>query len=103
MGHLVIAESSPGIEFDDRLLAHLKVVIFAKFRRHESFAFSWTHGSERGGGRSSIWLSESIPVRFVFAGGKAPSLNRSWIDQLMTSANGSNGLQVSPEPEEPGH
>ena len=34
--------------FDDRVLAHLQVVIWAKLRRGESFSFTWTD-SQRGG------------------------------------------------------
>ena len=34
MGQLLYGDSLPLIEFDDRVLAHLKVGIFAKFRRH---------------------------------------------------------------------
>ena len=34
MGQLVNGDSLPFIEFDDRVLAHLKVGIFTKFRRH---------------------------------------------------------------------
>jgi hypothetical protein len=100
MGQFVYCESHPGVEFDDRLLAHLKVVIFAKLRRHESFAFSWDHGLEGGGGRSSIWLGPAIPMRFTFSGSKPASLNRTWVEQLMVEANSPAGLQIVPEPKE---
>ncbi len=99
MGLLVVDNQKPGVELDDRLLAHLKVVVFAKFRRHESFGFSWDHASASGG-RTSIWFHESIPVKFVFFGGSAPDLNRAWIDELMIAANGASGLQLTKEPPE---
>lgn len=34
MGQLLNGDSLPLIEFDDRVLTHLKVGIFTKFRRH---------------------------------------------------------------------
>ena len=100
MGHLQIGDSARPIEFDDRLLAHLRVVIFSKFRRHESFPFSWDHGLEKGSGRSSVWLTESIPIRFVFSGGKAPALNRTWLEDLLAASSTAAGLQITKEPEE---
>lgn len=99
MGLLVVDNQKPGVEFDDRLLTHLKVVVFPKFRRYESFGFSWEHPST-GGGRTSIWLHESIPVKFVFFGGSPPDLNRACIDELMIAANGASALQLTKEPPE---
>ncbi len=58
------------VELDDRVLAHLQVVIYAKLRRNEAFAFTWNHGSEHGGGRSSIWLHPTTPLQFFFYGGQ---------------------------------
>ena len=72
MGQLLYGDSLPLIEFDDRVLAHLKVGIFAKFRRHESFAFSWGHGTANGSGHSSMWLTAEIPVRFVLTERQTP-------------------------------
>lgn len=100
LGQLQYGDSLPSIDFDDRVLAHLKVVIFAKFRRHESFSFSWDHGTANGSGHSSIWLTAEIPVRFVFTGGRPPSLNRQWAERLMIEANSPSGLRIVPEPSE---
>ena len=72
MGQRLYGDSLPLIEFDDRVLAHLKVGIFAKFRRHESFAFSWDHGTANGSGHSSIWWTAEIPVRFVLTERQTP-------------------------------
>ena len=89
MGQLLNGDSLPLIEFDDRVLTHLKVGIFTKFRRHESFAFSWDHGTANASGHSSMWLTARIPVRFVFTGGRPPALNREWVEDLMVDANSS--------------
>lgn len=85
-------------DFDDRVLAHIQVVIGAKLRRGEAFYFSWRDDPKSGDGRSAIWIHPGIALTFKYFGGRAPSLNRGWIDALMTTANSSAGLQIVPEP-----
>ena len=82
------------IEFDDRLLAHLQIVIVNKLRRRESFSMSWRDAPEVGDGRSAIWLDPSIPIYFKFDGSRVPAINREWIERLAESAAGSHGLVV---------
>jgi len=85
------------VEFDDRLLAHLKIVIVQKLRRGESFLFSWQNAAESGHGRSSAWLHPSIPLYFKFAGGHAAAINQRWLAQLDSSANSAHGLVATGE------
>ena len=98
MGKLLYGTSGTEIEFDDRTLTHLQIVIAAKLRRKESFFFSWKDDPAVGDGRSSIWLDASIPLYFKFAGGRVPSINREWLETLTASSNGSGGLQFTEEP-----
>jgi len=98
MGTLLYGSPSTEISFDDRALAHLQIVITAKLRRRESFVFSWTDSAEAGSGRSSIWLDSSSTLYYRFFGGRAPLINREWIDVLMKSANSGTGLFFTPEP-----
>lgn len=98
MGRFLYDRSTPGIEIDDRALAHLKLVIISKLRRNESFAFSWSFGRDSGGGRTTVWINSSIPLQFVFYGSKAPILNRTWVETLTVSANSAAGLCLSEEP-----
>jgi hypothetical protein len=93
-------DSTLVVDFDDRVLAHLQVVIGAKLRRNESFYFSWRDDSAVGDGRSAVWLHPSIPVMFKFHGGRIPSINRAWVEDLMATANSSAGLRIVPEPDE---
>ena len=86
------------VEFDDRLLAHLHVVIMQKLRRGESFSFSWRDRADSGG-RNSLWLHPSIPLYFRFFGSKQPVLNREWVQALVLASNSPQGLVVLPEPE----
>jgi hypothetical protein len=96
-GHLYYADAVVGTEFDSRTLAHLGVVIFAKLRRGESFAFSWRL-DDGTGARSSIWLNPAIPLRFEFGDSPVPVLNRLWVEALMVTANGPGGLTITVEP-----
>jgi hypothetical protein len=88
------------IEFDDRTLAHLQVVIGSKLRVHQSFFFSWLETVDGGGGRGSIWIDGSIPLAFTYSTAQRFPINRDWLEVLMTSANSSTGLQLIPEPQE---
>jgi hypothetical protein len=88
-------------DFDDRVLAHIQVVIGAKLRRGESFYFTWRDDVGVGDGRSTIWVNPSIPIAYKYFGSRAPALNRDWIEALMATANSSAGLHIVPEPAAP--
>ena len=88
------------VHFDDRVLAHLQLVIGLKLRRDESFFFSWIEDaatSEALGGRRAIWLDQSIPLAFHYAGGTMPKINREWLEILTISSNSPQGLQLTSE------
>ncbi|HEY5229456.1 MAG TPA: ATP-dependent DNA ligase [Galbitalea sp.] len=100
MGKLLYGSSRVEIEFDDRVLAHLQLVLSPKLRRHEGFFFSWRDDPAIGDGRSSIWLETSIPLFFRFASAERHQLNREWLEELTQSANQPAGLNLSAEPGE---
>lgn len=99
MGRLTY-DSTTTIEFNDRLLAHLQLVIGTKLRRNESFFFSWADDAAIGDGRNSVWVHASMPLRFRYEGSRRPVINRSWVERLMDAANSTEGLRVLPEPVE---
>ncbi|MFC5929188.1 ATP-dependent DNA ligase [Cryobacterium melibiosiphilum] len=84
--------------FDDRVLAHLQLVVGAKLRRGESFYFSWTVEPDLGGGRSSIWMHPAIPMSYNYVENVSTTYNREWVEALSESANSAIGLQLVPEP-----
>ncbi|HWT32312.1 MAG TPA: ATP-dependent DNA ligase [Microbacterium sp.] len=88
------------VDLDDRVLAHLVVVIGAKLRRGESFHFSWREDLSVGGGRTTVWMHPGVPLVYKFSGSRRPSLNRAWVDALAMTANTPGGLYVVPEPAE---
>lgn len=99
MGKLLYGTPPTEHEIEDRLLAHLQVVIVNKFRRNESFAFTITTPASRGSGRQTLWLNPTIPVQFSFHGGRMPSMNPAWVQELMNEANSGRGLSLMPEPQ----
>ncbi|MDO9398985.1 MAG: hypothetical protein Q7T71_20760 [Herbiconiux sp.] len=89
-------------ELDDRLLAHLQVVIGLKLRRSERFYISWVVPAGEGGGRTVLWIDNGVSLRLRYDGTRPPTVNREWIETLVLSANTPNGLVVTPESIEPG-
>ena len=83
------------VEFDDRTLTHLQVVIVQKFRRGESFPLSWIDSPSIGDGRSAMWLTPMEPIFFKFDGSRVPSIDQAWIDRLSRSAESPRGLVVT--------
>lgn len=90
---------SPPVSFpiDDRTLAHVELVVVAKLRRNENFAFAI---DDDRGGRSTIWVSTSAALRFEYDQVQH-EINRQWLEDLIDSANTTAGLRLIPEPERP--
>lgn len=95
-----IYESTVKIDFEDRLLAHLQLVIGAKLRRGESFHFTWKDDASIGNGRTVVWMNPTISLVYKFYGSRQPAINRAWIEALMYTANSPTGLYTVPEPHE---
>lgn len=83
--------------FDDRLLAHLQVIITLKLRRGERFFLSWRGDSSIGRKRASVWIDNGVPLVCEYTGGRAPAINREWVRELSESANSSSGLLITDE------
>ncbi|MCU1586351.1 MAG: uncharacterized protein JWM49_2907 [Microbacteriaceae bacterium] len=96
-------DSTLTADFDDRVLAHLQIVINGKLRRNEAFAFSWKDDQRIGNGRTSIWLNSAIPISYKYLGGRMPLINPRWIEALVVAANSPGGLHLVPEPPENDH
>jgi hypothetical protein len=83
------------VDFEDRVLTHLHVVVMQKFRRGEPLLMSWVDDRAIGGGRSAIWLTPTEPIRFEFACVRVPPIDRSWLHRLAAAADSAEGLVVS--------
>jgi len=98
MGTFYYGDARFAVPVDDRALAHMRIVVLAKLRRNESFAFSWFKGIDRNSGRSTVWIHAGLTMQFDFAGSREPEINRQWIDDLYASANRTIGMTITPEP-----
>lgn len=98
MGTMLYGTPPSEIHLDDRLLAHLKVVIVGKLRRGESFLVSWEIPEGEGEGRMSLWMHPSIPLQFVFTERERPPLNPAWMEEMARTAVSAEGLRIMPEP-----
>jgi hypothetical protein len=98
VGQLRYGTPAEGIEIDDRALAHLKIVMLAKLRRHEGFPFSFELEASAGGGRSTVWIAPGVALQFKFDGSRQPAINKAWLEELMLSANAVDGLRILEEP-----
>ena len=95
MGRLLYGSPPVAFDLDDRTLAHVEIVVLAKLRRNESFAFSIAGKADA---RTSLWISPASDLQFEYT--KATQkINRAWLEVLIESANTPSGLRLSPEPE----
>jgi hypothetical protein len=92
-----IVHGTISVDFEDRLLTHLQIVVIQRFRRNESLILSWLDALEVGDGRSSIWMTPALPVYFKFAGSRVPTINTAWLSTLAESAASSTGLVLTTE------
>lgn len=95
MGSLMYDGTS--VQFDDRLLTHLQIVIVQKFSKAESFLMPWKDSASVGDGRGSFWLTPTAPLYFKFLGSRVPGVSREWLLALGKSADSTTGMIVSNE------
>jgi len=93
----VLHYNTRDFHMDDRLLAHLQVVIALKLRRSENFFLAWVNAPEAESERYVLWIDNGIPIFCEYEAGAIPEINREWIDRLTASASTNYGLQITPE------
>ncbi len=93
MAQFLYGSPPESFELDDRTLAHIEIVVLAKLRRQEAFAFSLERAD---GGRSTLWIGTNSTLQFRFDGGEQ-EINRVWLEALIDSANSPAGLKILPE------
>ena len=95
MGTLFYGGDRTPIRIDDRILAHLRVVVTAKMRRGEGFLLSWTDSVTIGDGRSSVWLNAGTDLHYKFDGAKEVKLDPALLDQLNVESIQARGIEIS--------
>lgn len=93
-----IYEGEVKTEIADRALTHLQLVMTAKLRRGEPFAFTWKEDASIGGGRTTVWVHAGSGLVYKYGGSRQTSINREWIEALAFTANAPSGLYLVPEP-----
>lgn len=94
MGTLFYGSMCEPIVIPDTLLAHLQVVTTTKLRRGESFPLSWLHPAGQPGGRTTIWLQPSIPLRFELDTRDAVRIDTGMLQRFAQSASSTWGLVI---------
>lgn len=89
-------DTNTRIEIDDRLLAHLQIVIGSKLRRDEPFFFTWRTGV--GSARTTVWIHPGAGMKFTFSGSRMPAISQPWLNALTHTANQPQGLYEVHEP-----
>ena len=93
-----IYDSSVRLDIDDRVLAHLQVVVGQKLRRQESFYFTWHDPGNESTGRVTVWIHPAVPLAYEYPTNEPATLDREWLEQMMRSANSTPGLHLTPTP-----
>jgi len=84
------------IRVDDRVLAHLQIVVIDKLRRQEKFVLNLNNGHAL----VTMWLNAYTPMQFVYEGNRPPRINTAWIELLAGEAGLTGVLEMLPEPPE---
>jgi hypothetical protein len=95
MGFFVF-DDTRAIPLDDRVLAHLQIVIVDKLRRRESFGLNLKGDAVM----VTMWLTCYTPLQFIYEGNRQPRINWRWVELLAAEAGFSGMLELLPEPAE---
>lgn len=96
MGMLFYGSADSPVHIEDVLLAHLKVVMTTKLRRSESFTVAWRHDAQSPAGRTTLWISPSIPLRFLFDSAEPCALDPQRIRDLADEVSRTGALTLPP-------
>lgn len=80
---------------DDTTLAHLQAVMSAKLRRGESFMLSWDIPTDKGSGRATVWIDQSVQMHFKYDDDRASRMDRSMLEELSLEAMHAAGINLS--------
>ena len=92
MGRLIYRDRA-SFDIDDRILAHLRIVVMNKLRRNEGFMLQLP--VNEGVRQASLWIHASNALVMQFYGGREPVIDRALVDQMMHDASGADGLTLT--------
>jgi hypothetical protein len=91
------------VEFDDRVLAHLSLVIVHKLRRQENFLLSWVDPRGAGSGVTSIWVHTGANLSFHLTTQVRHPIDQAWLEALVAATHTPRGLLLVDEKRQPVH
>ena len=94
MGTLFYGAARTPVRIDDRIMAHLKLVITSKLRRNEPFLVSWHDPGGMGGGRSSIWIHAGCDLHYKFDGGTPAAIDQELVEAMSLAADAARGIEI---------
>jgi len=94
MGTLFYGSARTPISIDDRLLAHVKVVVTSKLRRNEAFLVSWDEPPENGSGRGSVFIHPTCDLIYRFDGSRPAALDQELLESMAAESMSSRGLVI---------
>ncbi len=92
MGRLIYRDRA-SFDIDDRILAHLRIVVMNKLRRNEGFMLQLP--VNEGVRQASLWIHASNALVMQFYGGREPAIDRALVDQMMHDASSADGLTLT--------
>jgi hypothetical protein len=95
MGTLYYGAGRTAINVEDRLLAHLKVVITSKLRRNEPFLISWDEPVDNGSGRGSVFIHPMCDLVYRFDGSRSPELDQNLLESMAAESMSNRGLVIN--------
>ena len=95
MGKLHYGDST--FEMEDRLLAHLQLIIGVKLRRGENFFMSWKAADSSSSGRHAVWIDNGVPIHCEYEGAVPVEPNLTWAERLADLASKGGGLIIQAE------
>ena len=94
MGKLTYGAIQREIQIDDRLLAHLEVVVLSRLRRNNAFALRWAERADDGDSRRTVWVHQASDLYFEYDSPEAPELDRELLDRLAKAADSNTGINL---------
>lgn len=98
MGTLIY-DSVIRLDVEDRILDHLRVVVFTKLRGKESFPLTVLRKQESGADESVyMWISSESALGFQLVRETTEELSHEWLETLLKMSYTSNGLVIRAQP-----
>ena len=92
MGTLIYGDAGIRIDVADTLLAYVQIVASRKLGMHQGFFLAWKDGLSVGGGRSSVWMSSSVPMVFSYERAVAIRVDPVRVRRMVEDADSAAGL-----------